>query len=196
MTTRLALALLLAVASSSVMAAPPPPGSAAPAPPERRGDRSDRADRGDRGERRTELRARVQQKIQTYLTVELSSRAGLDEKKSVQLSAAIKAHMERKQKARESKKAEFDKLRTLVDSKGSDAALKAQIKAVVDQVPQEEQLQQLLDDTAKFLTPTEQAKVVLALPEVMKDTMRMIREARGGKGGGGRGARGGDALDD
>ena len=192
MKNRLALSLLLTLAAATaVIAAPPPPAPAtpgAPAPPtkgERRGERG-----GDRGE----LRARVQQKVQTYLTVELSSRAGLDEKKSLQLSSAIKAHMERKQQAREGKKTEFQKLRALVDNKGADAALKAQIRVVADQSQQEEQLQQLLDDTAKFLTPTEQAKVMLALPEVMKDTMRMIREARGGKRGGG--GRGGDDGDD
>ncbi len=184
MKTRLALLLALASASA-VMAAPPPP----PPPP---GVPEAPSRRGERGERRGELRARVQQKIQTFLTVELSSRAGLDEKKSLQLSTALKAHMERKQQARQGKKAELDKLRDLVESKGSDAALKAQIKVVADQSQQEEQVQQLLDDTAKFLTPTEQAKVMLALPEVMKDTMRMIREARGGHGGGGRGGDDGD----
>ncbi len=143
--------------------------------------------------KRGELRERVRQKVQTYVTVELASRANLDEKKSLQLGSAIKAHMERKQQARQKKRGEMEKLRALVDSKGNDAALKAQMKTLVDAARDEDQVQLLLDDTAKFLTPTEQARVVLALPGVMKDTMKMVKEARGGGlgGGGRRGGRGG-----
>lgn len=135
-------------------------------------------------EQRGALRERVQQKIQTYLTVELSSRAGLDEKKSLQLGAAIKAQMQRRQAAREKKRAEMQKLRELLDSKAADAALRAQVKSVVDQSDREEQLQALLDETARFLTPTEQAKVVLAWPEVMRETRRLILQARRDRNGG------------
>src|SRR4051812_31840039 len=42
-------------------------------------------------------RAEVQQKIQAFLTGELSSRLSLDATKSAKLADAIKAHMERKQ---------------------------------------------------------------------------------------------------
>lgn len=205
MTKQFAVALLLAVTAAAAVRAtgspPVPPESSSPAT---RGDRpGERGERGERGGEGGELRARVQQKIQTYLTVELSARAGLDEKKSLQLSGAIKAHMERKQHARAGKKAELQKLRALVDSKGADAAIKAQITAVADQSQREEQLQQLIEDTGKFLTPTEQARIIIALPDVMKDTMSMIREARGGEragkrgeGHGGKGTRGGDDSDD
>ena len=145
-------------------------------------------------EQRGALRERVQQKIQTYLTVELSSRAGLDEKKSLQLGTAIKAQMERRQATREKKHAELQKLRDLVQQKAADAALKAQVKAVVDQSDREEQLQALLDDTAKFLTPLEQAKIVVAWPDVMKDARRLIAQARREHRGGGQGA--GDGTGD
>ena len=134
-------------------------------------------------EQRGALRERVQQKIQTYLTVELSSRAGLDDKKSLQLGAAIKAQMERRQATREKKRAELKKLRELVDGKAADAALKAQVRTVVEQADREEQLQALLDDTSKFLTPAEQARVVLAWPEVMRETRRLIAAARRDRGG-------------
>jgi Spy/CpxP family protein refolding chaperone len=134
---------------------------------------------------RAALRERVQQKIQTYLTVELSSRAGLDDKKALQLGAAIKTQLQQRQAAREKKRAEMKKLRELVESKAADAALKAQVKAVVDQGDREEQLQSLLDETSKFLTPTEQAKVVVAWPEVMKETRRLIAKARRDRGGAG-----------
>ena len=143
-------------------------------------------------EQRAELRERVKGKIQTYLTVELSSRAGLDEKKSLQLGSAIKAHLERKEAARTSRRDAFAKLRELVDSKAADAALKAQMKTVVDTHSKGEAMDSLLDETAKFLTPTEQAKVMVAFPDVMKDAMKLVREARGKRGGGG----GGPDLDD
>lgn len=133
-------------------------------------------------EERGALRERVQQKIQSYLTVELASRAGLNEEKTLQLGAAIKAQMQRRQATREKKRDEMKKLRELVEAKAADAALKAQVKSVVDQGDREEQLQALLDDTSKFLTPTEQAKVVLAWPEVMKETRRLIANARRDRG--------------
>jgi hypothetical protein len=129
-------------------------------------------------EERQALRERVQQKIQTYLTVELSARAGLDEKKSLQLGAALKSQMQRRQALRERKQAEMKKLRELVEGAAGDAALRAQVKAVVDHADREEQLQALLEDTAKFLTPLEQAKVVVAWPEVMKEARRLIAAAR------------------
>jgi hypothetical protein len=149
----------------------------------RQGDDARKGHGGMSDEQRGALRDRVQQKIQTYLTVELSSRAGLDEKKSLQLGAAIKAQMDRRQATREKKRDEMKKLRELVDGKAADAALKTQIKSVVDQSDREEQLQALLDDTAKFLTATEQAKVVLAWPEVMRETRRLIADARRDRGG-------------
>jgi hypothetical protein len=135
-------------------------------------------------EQRAELRERVKGKIQTYLTVELSSRAGLDEKKTLQLGSAIKAHLERKEATRNTRRDAFAKLRELVDSKAADAALKAQMKTVVDAHSKGEAMDSLLDETAKFLTPTEQAKVVVAFPDVMKDAMKLVREARGKRGGG------------
>jgi hypothetical protein len=193
---KLALTLALALAAPTTLAAPDdaPAGDAGGRGRGKRlvERRTDKGDRGEKGEggggrlseaERGALKERVQQKIQTYLTVELSARAGLDEKKALQLGQAIKAHLERKQTSRQKKREELEKLRGLVESKGADAALKAQVKAVVDQHEREEQMALLLDDTARFLTPLEQAKVVLAFPDVMKDTQRMIRDARGGRGG-------------
>ncbi len=129
-------------------------------------------------EQREALRARVQEKIQTYLVVELSSKAGLDEKKSLQLGTAIKAHLARMETARDDKHQALEALQGLVDQKAPDAAVSAQIKAVLSITDREQAQQQLLADVAKFLTPTEQAKIVIAMPEVMKDAMRLVRDAR------------------
>lgn len=162
-------------------------------------------------EERAALRDRVKQKIQTYLTVELSSRAGLDDKKALQLGSAIKSHLEKREAARKTRHEAFVKLRELVDQKANDAALKAQMKTVLDSHGREQGMDDLAAELGKFLTPTEQAKVMVAFPEVMKDAMRLIREARGrwggrghgpGMGGGGGGPGGGgpgmppDADDD
>lgn len=145
-------------------------------------------------EERAALRERVKQKIQTYLTVELSSRASLDEKKSLQLGAALKSHLDGREKARTTRHDAFKKLKELVDSKANDAALKAQMSAVLDTHHKEQAMDDLATSLGKFLTPTEQAKVIVAFPEVMKDAMHLIREARGGRGGGKGGMRGGGGM--
>ncbi len=150
-------------------------------------------------EQRSMLRDRIKQKIQTYLTVELSSRAGLDDKKSLQLGALVKTHLEKRADARKSRHEAFLALRTLVDQKAGDAALKAQMKAALATHDKEQAMDELINELGTFLTPTEQAKVLLAFPEVMKDAKRLIRQARGGDDGddggprrrGGRGKRGG-----
>jgi hypothetical protein len=46
----------------------------------------------------------------------------------------------------------------------------------------QEALDTMLDETARFLTPTEQARMLVALPDVMKDAMNLMREARGTRG--------------
>lgn len=131
---------------------------------------------------RANLRGRLQQKIQTYLTVELSSRASLDEKKSLQLAAALKTHLERMEKRRNEHRASLGALQKLVDQKADDAALRAQLKVLLAQGGKGTDLQALLDDTSKFLTVTEQAKVTLAMRGVLQDVRRMIRQARHNRG--------------
>jgi hypothetical protein len=86
------------------------------------------------------------------------------------------------------------KLKELVDQKANDAALKAQMKTVLDSHGREQAMDDLAVELGKFLTPTEQAKVMVAFPEVMKDAMRLIREARGGRGGRGPGKGGGPGM--
>lgn len=182
----LLLAVVLVIPTIAVATEAPSSPAADPVQDRRHGKRGD----GGRGERRAKLppeqrsalRERVKGKIQTYLTVELSSRAGLDEKKSLQLGSAIKAHLERKEAARGGRREAVAKLRELVDGKAADAALKSQMKAVIEMHHQQEALDTLLDETARFLTPTEQARMLVALPDVMKDAMNLMREARGTRG--------------
>jgi hypothetical protein len=134
--------------------------------------------------RREENRARIQQKVKTYLTLELSSRLNLDDKRSLQLASAVQAHMERRRISREQARAEMDKLRSLIDKKAPDAQVKAQLDAVVKEQDRGEDLRALLADTGKFLSVQEQAKLALAAPEVLKGMRQMMREARReGRGG-------------
>ena len=94
------------------------------------------------------------------------------------LSTAVKAHLERMEAARDDKRQAIEALQGLIEQKAPDTALLAQIKVVGASGDREAQQQQLVTDVAKFLTPTEQAKLIVALPEVMKDAMRLVREAR------------------
>jgi hypothetical protein len=123
----------------------------------------------------------VQRKVQTYVTVELSSALGLDQKRALQLSDVVKAHMERRQQARKDVRAEYDKLEQLVAQSADDKALAAQIKLVTEKAAKVDQHGQLLADAAKFLSVKEQAKLVLAVPRVMKDIGKMMKHGKGGR---------------
>lgn len=193
---RAPLALVLAgLLSLPATAGPPPPGPpASPTPP---------ADaRGP--QRREEIRQRVQQKVRTFLAVELSSKLSLDDAKSMKLADAIEAHMTRRRAGRDEVKLEAQKLRELLDKKAPDAQVKAQLDVVVKKHTRGEDVEGLLADTAKFLSVTEQARLALALPEVMRDVREMMRDARrsaregmGRRGGRGRGVNDmSDELDD
>jgi hypothetical protein len=138
-------------------------------------------------QKREEIRERVEQKIQTYLTVELTSRLSLDEKRALKLSDAIKAQMKRKQERREKLKTEMQKLNDLVEKKAADGQIKAQLDTVVGLAGRDEDMHDFLADTSKFLSVPEQAKLALAFPDIMKDMRHIIREARGGKRGPGGG---------
>jgi hypothetical protein len=150
---------------------------------------------GPGGGQREEMRARVQQKVRTYLAVELSSRLALDTTKSQKLADAIQAHMERRRTEREGLRTEAQKLRELVDKKAPDAQVKAQLDVLVKKHARGDNFEALLADTGKFLTVQEQAKLALSLPEVMKGMREMMkdarREMRGGRRGGGGGGPGG-----
>jgi hypothetical protein len=168
---RLALALAAALAFTSLPAHAGPPSGDVRA--EKRGDG-----------KREEIRARVQQKVKTYLTVELSTRLGLDDKKSAKLADAIAAHMERKRANREAMKNDMKKLRELVDAKAPDAQVKAQLDVVIKQREKGEDVQTFLKETSSFLSVQEQAKLALAMPDVMRGLKGMMQEARKGARGG------------
>lgn len=157
--------------------------------------------RPERGAVREQLRGRVQEKIGTWLTTEITTRVGLDATKSAKMSEAIKAHMARKQERMQRLRDEMQKLRGLVDSKANDAQTKAQLDTVIGLSSRDDDMHEMIRETAKFMTVQEQAKLALAMPGIMKDMRQMMREAKremrgkrgphGGGFGGGPGPGGG-----
>ena len=125
---------------------------------------------------REELRARVQQKTRTYLSVELSTRAGLDDVKTKKLAEVIGAHLQKKAEHRKKMKEETNKLRELVEQKASDAQIKAQLGTWSSTKRNAQNIDDFLEQTAAFLTPTEQAKVALALPDAMRGMRDILRD--------------------
>lgn len=144
------------------------------------------------------MRSRVQEKIGAWLTTEISTRVGLDAIKSAKMSDAIKAHMQRKQARMKRLRDEMHKLRDMVDAKANDAQVKAQLDTVVGLSSRDDDMHEMIRETAKFMTVQEQARLALAMPEIMKDMRGMMRDAKRemrGKRGGGSGLRG-DIDDD
>ncbi len=151
--------------------------------------------RPERGAAREQLRGRVQEKIGTWLTTEISTRVGLDATKSAKMSEAIKQHMTRKQERMKLLRDEMQKLRSLVDAKANDAQTKAQLDTVIGLSSRDDDMHEMIRETAKFMTVQEQAKLALAMPEIMKDMRQMMkdakREMRGKRGPAGGGFGGG-----
>lgn len=154
----------------------------------------------ERGAVRDQLRGRVQEKIGTWLTTEITTRVGLDATKSAKMSAAIKDHMGRKQERMKRLREEMQKLRSMVDAKASDAQTKAQLDTVIGLSSRDDDMHEMIRETAKFMTVQEQARLALAMPEIMKDMRQMMkdakREMRGKRGPGGGGFGGGGLRGD
>lgn len=140
-------------------------------------------------EQRGRLEGEVRQKLRTLVGAKLSERLGLDEATALKLSDAIRVHREAQHAAREKLRKERDKLAALVRDGASEDALRAQTAKVLAAVDGEPELDDLARATATFLTPTQQAKLVLAFPEVMREVRGMMRGARRGGGGPGPGPR-------
>jgi hypothetical protein len=161
-----------------------------------------RPERGAERGARDQLRGRVQEKMGTWLTTEISTRVGLDATKSAKMSEAIKQHMARKQERMKRLREEMQKLRSLVDAKANDAQTKAQLDTVIGLSSRDDDMHEMIRETAKFMTIQEQAKLALAMPEIMKDMRQMMKEARRemrgkrGPAGGGFGGPGPRGMDD
>lgn len=132
---------------------------------------------------RERLESEVRRKIETFLTVELSSRLGLYDATALKLADAIRTHREQQHQAHVRMREESEKLSALLRDGASDDALRAQTAKVLAAAASRPEPHDLARETAKFLTAQQQAKLVLAFPEVMRDVRKMMREARGGRRG-------------
>ncbi|OGQ18193.1 MAG: hypothetical protein A2138_15225 [Deltaproteobacteria bacterium RBG_16_71_12] len=96
----------------------------------------------------------------------------------MQLGDAVQRHMDRQHQRRERMHSEADKLRQLVEKKAPDAQVKAQLDTVVGLAGKDDDLHAFLGDAGKFLNVTEQAKLALSMPDIMRDVHRLVRDAR------------------
>ena len=94
------------------------------------------------------------------------------------LADAMKAFQQRKMSQRKTVHDEMQKLQQLVDSKASDAQLKQQLAVVASVKDARVERDAFLADTSKFLTVQEQAKLEVALPQVMREAHKAKREFR------------------
>lgn len=131
-------------------------------------------------EQQATVRAEVERKIDTYVTVELASELGLSNDKALKLSAALKGMREKRHAKRGAVKEEMKTLREMVDGGAPDAALKKQMQAVMAAKAQAKagKAEELLAATESFLTTQEQAKLLLTTPRIRHDVKRMMRQAR------------------
>ena len=157
--------------------APPPPPPASPTediwlaqgPPP--GERL-------RPEERRKLRKKVQQKIQTFVTVELSTQLGLDERKTIKLSSAIKAFGAAQAEAHRQVKKEMDTLAELLDRRADDKAIQRQTEKVMKVQSERKDPSRLFRETAAFLSVEEQARMVLLYPHVKREVKQMMGQKR------------------
>jgi hypothetical protein len=131
-------------------------------------------------EHRQKMRAEVERKMQTFFTVELSTRLGLDDKAALKLSSAFKAHRERKEAGRKALHKEYEALKDLLEKKAGDKALRAQTQKVLAAAEKAHAPDdKLFHDARGFLSSEQHARFVLSLPEVQREMHRMMRHARG-----------------
>lgn len=183
--TRLSLALAVLSLAAPAVAAPDAvaPDAVAPGPrlaqaDEELDERRARRLRGLSPEERKALKGEVRQKMQTHLAEELSRRLGLDAQKSAALADAIKRQGEAREARGKALRQEMQALQRLVEGPASERELVAQMDRVKQARAAKEGMDGLLEQASRFLSTAEQARLMLALPAVMRDARRMMKEAR------------------
>lgn len=159
--------------------------------------RGDGATDSDKAGRRA-MKERARQKLQAHVHEELVARVGLSDEKARALSEVMKRRGQEREAQGQRMRQEMKQLHGLVKSEASDAELRAQMERIA-RLRQEkrEDAQGLMEETASFLSPREQARMMLAFPKVMRETRKLIRESRrGGRHGHGDHAAHDEDLDD
>jgi hypothetical protein len=137
-------------------------------------------------EERAAKKREIAQKVDTLLVVELSTRLKLSDDKTLKLKSALQQNRDAREARRATIEGERTNLRALVDKSASDGELLAQSKKLAALINDKGDVD-LFEQTAKFLTPKEQAQLMLTLPELRQEVRGLAREARGHRRGKGEG---------
>lgn len=127
---------------------------------------------------RAEMKEKLQRKMHTYLTVELSELLSLDEKKAVQLSGALKRNNEAMQKHHQKMRMLSKALEKSLEENASEKKLQVQLKELTTWMAQRPSAARLLEETKSFLTVQEQSRLVLAYPRLIKEMRGMMQKHR------------------
>lgn len=166
-----AAALCLTLASADVAHAAPKDGA---------GDAKGHKDHKKLSpEEREKKHAEIQRKIKVYILAELSSRLNLDDRKTNLLSDVINKQTQERDANHKAMREEMKNLRGLLDKNADDAQLRASIQKLASLRDKSDHIASFVQDTSSFLSTKEQAQLVVALPEVMRDLKKMKRGHRG-----------------
>ena len=124
-------------------------------------------------------RAKIQQVVET----KLAPRLELDDRQAAQLVEVMERVATERRQARQLMRAEHKTLKKLVEAGASEEALIAQMQAVQAARESAHQTPRMLDDTARFLSVEQQAKLTLMRPKMMKHGKRHGHHGKRGKRG-------------
>jgi len=136
---------------------------------------ADKADHAQRFEKRL-------QRLDKRVRKQLAPKLGIDEATTNQLVEIFQDRARSKRDAHMEMRGEMEKLQQLVDDGAGDAALDTQLARITKLRADMPERGAALDDTARILTPTQQAKLVLLAPKVMRRGMRGHHGMRGKRG--------------
>jgi phage gp16-like protein len=130
-------------------------------------------------EERAAHHAKRQAKMEAVIKERLAPRLELDDDQTERLLETLRQVGDQRRAARQNVHAESKKLKALLDEGANDGQLSeqmARLRAAREAMPPKGAL---LDDTARFLTVEQQAKLTLMLPKMMKRARHKPRGERG-----------------
>lgn len=137
--------------------------------------------------------AKRQAKMEAAIKERLAPKLELDEGQTARLIETLKEVGAERRAAHQKVRAESKKLKALIDAGANDGQLSEQMARLQTAKENKPRRGALLDETARFLTVQQQAKLTLILPKMMKHAKhrRMGKRGQAGeRGERGEGARG------
>ncbi len=127
---------------------------------------------------RQKLQEKVRKRVDTFVTVELATELELDQKTALQLLDAWRAHRDAVTADHQAAKKAAEALSDALKSNASDAVVKKRTEALRTQLPTRNEADDLLERARGFLTVRQQAKLLLAYPQIQREVRKMMRRAR------------------